>query len=99
VLCGVLPILGIMDVNRAAAVIENYSEFFVTPLASQEFLPRASNQQLIVVPRQSSKLTLPLFYWCATEVETVSASVSIVKNDVPPLTIIVFSFTGAPLNV
>jgi hypothetical protein len=28
--------------------------------------------------------TLPVFHWCATEVETVSTSVSMVKNDVPP---------------
>jgi hypothetical protein len=51
------------------------------------------------LPAPAQLSTLPLFHWCATEVETVFTSVSIVKNELPPLTIIMFSLTGAPLNV
>jgi hypothetical protein len=37
-------------------------------------------------------------YCCATDVETVLVSVSMVKNDFAPLTMMMFRFTAAPLS-
>jgi hypothetical protein len=76
------------------------------PRPKWELLPTAQRQDrdpvYIQPTRQfatTPRLVPPSTYWCATEVETVSVSVSMVKNDVPPVTMMMFSFTVAPLNL